>query len=65
LQAEMTRTDIQGEVKPQSISHAAINSIYNTRPSGEQGLLLCLAPFKFSVNRKTLAAYRQRLRQHF
>jgi hypothetical protein len=30
----------------------------------EQGLLLCVAPLKFSVNRETLAAYSQRLRQH-
>ena len=64
LQAEMTRTDIQGEVKQQSLLHAVINSIYNTLSSDEQGLLLCIAPLKFSVNRKTLAAYSQRLRQH-
>jgi len=65
LQAKMTRTDIQGEVKQQSLLHAVINSIYNnTRSSDEQGLLLCLARLKFSVNRETLAAYSQRLRQH-
>jgi hypothetical protein len=64
LQPEITRTDIQGEAKQQSILHAAINYIYKTLSSDEQGLLLCLAPFKFSVNRETLPEYSQRLRQH-
>jgi len=40
LQPEMTRTDIQGDAKQQSILHAAINSIYNTRSSDEHGLLI-------------------------
>jgi len=64
LQAEMTRTDIQGEEKQQTILRAAINYIYNKLTSDEQGLLLCLAPLKFAININTLSEYSQRLRQH-
>lgn len=64
LQAKMTRMDIQGEAKQQSILHAAIEHIYNTLTPDEQGLLLCLAPLKFAIKTNTLSEYSQRLQQH-
>ncbi len=64
LEAEMTRTDIQGEEKQQSILRAIIKYIYNKLTSDEQGLLLCLAPLKFAIDINTLSEYSQRLRQH-
>lgn len=64
LQAEITRTDIQGEEKQQSILRASINYIYNQLTSDEQGLLLCLAPLKFAININTLSEYSQLLRQY-
>ena len=64
LKTAMKRTDIQGEAKPQSILHAAINYIYKTLAPDEQGLLLCAAPLKFAINTNTLLEYSQRLRQH-
>jgi len=63
LQAEMTRMDIQGEAKQQSILQAAIHFIYNTLAPDEQELLLCLAPLKFAININALPEYSQRLRQ--